>query len=139
MNQDSENSTSPLAAFNVEDFASIGIVSCLPDAPLEEVAFLMANNRVDAAVVADDDAAEPPVIADADVVSAAASGHFAELRAGDIAGKSAVSIANDEGLDRAAALLADKGASHLVVRDSRRTPIGVLSTLDLARAIGKQA
>jgi CBS domain-containing protein len=125
-----------LADAVVEDYATAGIVSCRPDAPLEEVAFLMANNRVHAVVVIDDDAAEPPVIADADLISALASGRFDQLRAIDVAGKSAVSIGGDESLDRAAAVLAEQRVSHLVVRNRHRAPIGILSTLDLARAVG---
>jgi CBS domain-containing protein len=129
----------PLADLNVEGFASAGIVACAPDARLATVAWLMANNRVHAIVVVDDESAEPPVIADADVISAAASGHFDELRAIDIAGKSAISVSSDETLARAAELLAEHRASHLVVRDQRRAPIGILSTLDIARALGTRS
>ena len=128
----------PLADATVDDFASRGIVSCQPDAPLDEVAWLMAHNRVHAVLVVDDEAAEPPVIADADVIAAVASGHFDQLRAVDIAGQHAISIRDDEELERAAELLAEHRASHLVVRDRQRTPVGILSTLDLAQAIGQR-
>ncbi len=125
----------PLVGETVDRFASVGILSCAPEAPLGEVAWLMANNRVHAVIVADDSRAEPPVIADADVIAAAGSGHFDRLCAGDIAGTEGVSIGADEGLDRAAQLLAEHGISHLVVRDRRRVPVGILSTLDVARAL----
>lgn len=127
-----------LAERTVDELASIGIVSVAPDAPLDEVAWLMSNNRVHAVVVADDDAAEPPVIADADLIGAASSGHFDELRARDIAGTEAVSVGEHETLERAAQLLAEHGVSHLVVRDRRQLPVGVLSTLDIARAISSR-
>ncbi len=125
----------PLSGRRVEEFASIGILSCAPDAPLAEVAWLMADNRVHAVLVADDTRPEPPVIADADLISAAGSGRFDELCARDIAGSEAVSVSDDETLERAAQLLAEHGVSHLVVRDRRRLPVGILSTLDVARAI----
>ncbi len=125
----------PLAGATVEQFANIGIVGCMPDAPLEEVAFLMANNRVHAVVVVDDSAPEPAVIADSDLIAAAASGRFDHLSAADIASSESASVRADEPLDAAARLLAERGTSHLIVRDHRGTPVGVLSTLDLARAI----
>jgi CBS domain-containing protein len=132
---DAPTKPNPLAAAIVQGFASAGILSCEPDAPLEEVAWLMANNRVHAVVVVVDDAPELPVIGDADLVAAAASGHFHQLTAGDIAGTESVSVGRDEGLDRAAQLLADNGVTHLVVRDERRAPVGILSTHDVARAL----
>lgn len=125
----------PLAGATVDEFASVGILSCLPDAPLDEVAWLMAHNRVHAVVVVDDDAPEPPVIADVDLIAAAASGRFDTLAARDIAGTEAISVRSDEPLDRAAQLLADHDVTHLIVRDDRRVPTGILSTLDIARAI----
>lgn len=133
--QQSSAGPDPLAGRTVDEFASVGILSCTPDAPLDEVAWLMANNRVHAVVVADDTGPEPPVIADTDLIAAAGSGHFDQLSAGDIAGTEAVSVGSDETLERAAQLLAEHGVSHLVVRDRRRLPVGILSTLDVARAI----
>jgi predicted transcriptional regulator len=129
---------SPLAERTVAEFASVGILSVAPDAPLAEVAWQMANNRVHAVVVSDERAADPPVIADADLIAAADSGHFDELGAGDIAATEAVDVSEDETLERAAQLLAEHGVSHLVVRGGRRTPVGILSTLDVARALARR-
>lgn len=133
--QGSSVPSTPLAGRIVEDFASVGILACAPDAPLDEVAWLMAENRVHAVLVADNSGPEPPVIADADLIAAADSGRFDALRARDIAGTEAVSVRGDETLERAAQLLAEHQVSHLVVRDRRRVPVGILSTLDIARAI----
>jgi predicted transcriptional regulator len=136
----SDPKPNPLAGLTVAQFATTGILSVQPDALLEEVAWLMANNRVHAVAVVDDEAAEPPVIRDSDLVAAAISGHHSELCARDIAGTDAVSIPSDEHLDRAAELLARHGVTHLIIRDHRRVPSGVLSTLDIARAIaGRKA
>lgn len=130
-----ESAIDRLARRRVDEFASIGIFSCTPDAPLDEVAHVMASNRVHAVVVSGDIAPEPPVIADADLIAATSSGHFNELSARDIAGTEAVSVGGEETLERAAQLLAEHGVSHLVVRDGRGIPVGILSTLDVARAI----
>jgi CBS domain-containing protein len=119
----------------LSDHASAGVISCTPDTPLSEVAELMAVNTVHAIVVVDDVAAEPPIISDLDLISALASGHFDDLRAGDIAGTEAVSLAQDDSLARAAQILAEHRVSHLIVRNERREPIGIVSTLDLAAAI----
>jgi CBS domain-containing protein len=124
-----------LDARPVSDHTSNGILACSGDASLEEVAALMARNNVHAIVVVDDRAVEPPVISDLDLISAVASGRSAELTASDIAGTGAVSIFREEDLGRAAQLIAEHRVSHLVVRDERRQPIGIVSTLDLAEAI----
>jgi CBS domain-containing protein len=121
----------------LEAFASSGILSCTPDAPLAEVAELMAVNQVHAIVVVDETDAEPPVISDQDLTAAAATGHFDELCARDIAGTEALSLPASETLARAAQLLSDHRVSHLIVRNERRDPIGVVSTLDIASAISK--
>ncbi len=118
----------------VEDFANVGILSCPAEAPLEEVAWMMADNRVHAVVV-DNESDDPPVIADTDLIAAASSGHFDELCALDVAGTEAVSVSREDTLERATQLLAEHGVAHLVVRDNRWSPVGILSTLDIARAI----
>lgn len=120
---------------SVERYASIGILACSPDTPLAEVAWLMANNRVHAVLVTSDESATPPVISDADLVAAAASAHFDELRASDIAITEPVSVDRDETLERAAQLLAEHAVTHLIVTEGGR-PVGILSALDLARAAG---
>jgi CBS domain-containing protein len=133
--QPPSTSSGPLAGRTVADVATVGILACSPDAPLKEVAWLMANNRVHAVLIVDDDHPEPPVIADADLIAAAATGHFEHLCARDIAGTEGVSVREDDTLERAGQLLTEHGVAHLVVRDHRRMPIGILSTLDVARAI----
>lgn len=116
------------------EYASNGVLACSGEAPLGEVAGLMARNDVHAIVVVDDRAAEPPVVCDQDLAGAIASGHFDELTASDVAGTEAVSIFADEHLGRAAQLLAEHRVTHLVVRNERREPVGIFSTLDLAEA-----
>jgi CBS domain-containing protein len=119
----------------VAECTSIGILACEPETPLSEVAWLMANNSVHAVIVVRDDLPEPPVISDADLVAAAASGRFDRLTAGDVAMTEPVSVSREETLARAAQLLSEHGVAHLIVRDERRTPVGVISTLDIARTV----
>lgn len=126
-----------LAARTVDDFANVGILSCPAEAPLEEVAWLMADNRVHALVVEGEDG-NPPVVSDTDLIAAAGSGHFDELCAHDVAGTEAVSVSRSDTLERATQLLAEHAVTHLVVRDDRWRPVGILSTLDVARAISRR-
>jgi predicted transcriptional regulator len=134
-----ETATSPLAGLTVESFARRGIVTCAPQASLREVAWAMSNNQIHAVFVADDRAPQPPVILDGDLVAAVASGHFDRLRAADIASTEAPTVFDDDDLDRAVELLGEHGVGHLVVRDAHRTPVGVISTLDIVRAIAGES
>ncbi len=129
----------PFEDRSVGDVATTTILSCAPDAPLEEVAWMMAVNRVHALVVLGGEEPEPPIVADNDLVSAAQSGHFHELSAADIAGTESVSVGLDESLGRAAQLLAEHNISHLIVRDHRQAPVGIVSNLDLAAVIAGRA
>jgi CBS-domain-containing membrane protein len=121
----------------VADFANVGILSCPAEAPLEEVASMMADNNVHALVVVDDTESSP-IISDNDLIAAAGSGHFDELCALDVAGTESVSVSRQDTLEHATQLLAEHGVAHLIVRDDRWRPIGILSTLDVARAISRR-
>lgn len=123
-----------LSSRSVDDFANIGILRCPAEAPLEEVAWTMADNRVHAVVV-ESEGDDPPVITDTDLIAAASSGRFDELCALDVAGTEPVSVSHEDTLERATQLLAEHSVAHLIVRDDRWHPIGILSTLDVAQAI----
>jgi CBS domain-containing protein len=125
----------PLAGATVDQFARRGIVTCSPEADLREVAWAMANNSVHAVFVADERALSPPVILDGDLVAAVASGRFDHLRAADIASAEAPSVFIGDRLQGAVTLMTERRVDHLVVRDEQQTPVGVISTLDVARAI----
>ena len=75
------------------------------------------------------------VVSDRDLVAVAAAGGLDERTAGATAATSPLAVGPAETLERAAQLLAEHGVGHLVVVDPRTVrPIGVLSTLDVARA-----
>ena len=125
----------------VRDAMSSGIVSCTPDTPLRKVAQLMAENRMHGIFVfdygvEDDETTELwGLVSDLDVV-AATRGDIDTRTAGDSAVTPLVTVPSDVPLERAAQLLAESGASHLAVVDPlTRRPIGVLSTLDIVRAV----
>ncbi len=134
-----------LAAARVADAMSVGVINCSPDTPLREVARLMATYRVHSVFVYDhgdegDDAGELwGLVSDLDLVAAAWAGAD-ERTAGDSAVAPLVTVRSDDRLEHAAQLMAEHGVSHLAVMDEASCrPVGVLSTLDIARVIAEVA
>lgn len=75
------------------------------------------------------------LVSDLDLV-AAGRGDIDELTARDASVTPLVSARSDESLSRAVQLLTENGVSHLAVIDPyTRRPVGVLSTLDIARVL----
>jgi CBS domain-containing protein len=131
--------TPPLAHATVDDAMHRGILSCQTDAPLTEVARIMVRNRVHCVAVmglARDDSGEALVwglITDLDLIRAAVRGD-ADPVARDLARQPIISVKPDMGLRRAAELMLANRVSHVVVVDpDRLCPIGMLSSLDIAR------
>jgi CBS domain-containing protein len=124
--------TDQLDGIRVRDVMHRGILSCAGDAPLAEVAGIMAEHRVHAVAVTNGESTRPVgVVSDLDVVAAMASG--AEPSALQTAGTEPLSVSADDSLHRAAQLMAEHAVTHLVVQDpAGGHPIGILSTLDLA-------
>jgi len=122
----------------VRDAMRSPIRSCAPDLPLRAVAELMASQRIHCVVVAEPAGDEEQerlrgVISGLDIVGAAADG-FGGRTAGDIASARTSSVGADEPLTAAARMMRDEGANHLVVVEGGR-PVGVISTLDMVRAL----
>lgn len=134
--------TSRLRSLRVTSAMTSGLISCPPDTPLRRVAELMAREGVHAIYVFDYGAEDDEtvelwgLVADLDLV-AAARGDIDALTARDASVTPLVTARTDDTLDRAAQLLAENGVSHLAIVDSYTgRPVGVLSTLDIARVIG---
>jgi CBS domain-containing protein len=131
----------PLRDLRVIDVMHPGTISCPPETPLETVARMMAGYRVHAIVVHahEDqtlDAGSWAVVNDTDLVRAALDGELESSTAAQIAATPALVIGTTDTLDHAMQLMVEHETSHLVVieRHARR-PIGVVSTLDVARAV----
>jgi CBS domain-containing protein len=123
----------------IHDAMHRGILSCAGDAPLREVAGIMANHRVHAVAITDTAGSRPAgVVSDLDVVAAISSGE--ELNAAQAAATEPLAVSADERLDRAAQLMTEHGVSHLVVLDAADGhAVGVLSTLDIASVFAAAA
>jgi CBS domain-containing protein len=117
----------------VLDAMRLGVVTCPPDAPVREVARILATYRIHAVVVSEIEGDRPwGVVSDLDL--AAAAGREPEkLTARDIVRSELVTISPDESLARAAKLMAEREVAHVVVvQPHSGQPVGVLSTLDVA-------
>lgn len=130
-------------SLTVADVMTTGIIHCTPETPLCAVASLMAENRVHAVFVfdyglEDDETVELwGLVTDLDLVAALPV--IDERTAGDTAVTPLLTVSLDERLGRAAQLISESGNTHLCVVDSRTgRPTGVLSTLDVARAVGRR-
>jgi CBS domain-containing protein len=126
----------------VADVMTPQVIHCAPETPLRNVARLMADNHVHAVYVfdygiEDDEAAQMwGLVSDLDFVAALPV--IEERTAGDSAVTPLVTVSLDERLDRAAQLMTESANAHLAVIDPRTArPVGVLSTLDIARAVAE--
>jgi CBS domain-containing protein len=123
----------------VQDAMHHGALICPRETPLSAVARMMAEHRVHAIVVADDPddiASLWGVVSDLDLVAAAGVRDLREQTAGASAGSAAVLVTPHQPLVRAAQLMTEHATAHLLVVDpDSGRPVGVLSTLDIARGL----
>jgi CBS domain-containing protein len=125
----------------VADAMSPGVISCPPETPLRIVARMMATFNVHSIFVFehrdedDEDTQLWGIVSDLDLVAAGRL-DVDSRTAGASAVTQLVAVRTDAPLAHAADMMAQHGVSHLaVVEPESGRPIGVLSTLDIARAI----
>ena len=131
-------STPILRRLTVSDAMHEGIVTCSPSVTLGEVAAAMAEHAIHCVVAIDEG---PPgadddrlwgVVSDLDLMRGLGSPF--ELDAGNVAELVTATVTRGDTLEQAARTMASRRAAHLVVVEDGR-PVGVLSTLDIARAV----
>ena len=126
----------------VADAMHPGIVTVAVDATVPEIAAAMAGARIHCVVVAGvtrTGGAEHlswGVLSDLDLMAALAGGAAtATATAAALAATATVTVGTSETLDEAARIMAEEQVAHLVVVEpGTERPVGVLSTLDVARA-----
>ena len=131
----------PFETATVGDAMSRGVISCPAETPLRVVARMMATFSVHAIFVFDhvDEDDEAPrlwaLVSDLDLVAATPL-DLDMVTAGTTAVTPLVSVAADSPIAEAGGLMATYGVAHLAVTEGvSRRPIGVISTLDIARAV----
>jgi CBS domain-containing protein len=126
----------------VEEVMHPGLIECLPQTPVGEVAVLMAELGIRCVVVGGlargDDGKERfvwGIVSDLDLMRAVAADRLADP-AGALAVTEIITISPHEPVARAAQLMGEHDCAHLIVAspESQR-PLGVISSLDVARAI----
>ena len=119
-----------------------GIVTCSPSADLEQVAAAMAEHGIHCLVAIDEG---PPgedddrlwgIVSDLDLMRGIDSP--VPLDAGNLAELDVATVAPDDTLHHAARTMVRRGLAHLVVVVDGR-PVGVISTLDIARAMQRSS
>lgn len=125
----------------VADVMSPGVLSCPPETPLRTAARMMATYQVHAIFVfasREDTEGHSPfwtVLTDLDLIEASLP-DIEQRTAGGTAHEHVVTVEADAPIARAAQLMSQHRITHLVVVSPETTrPLGVVSSLDLARAI----
>src|SRR5690348_1711197 len=128
----------------VADAMTPGVIHCTPQTPLRGVAHLMSDHHVHAVYVfdygAEDDEAMQMwgLVSDLDLIAALPV--IDERTAVNTTVTPLLTVSTNERLDRAAQVMAESGNAHLAVIDPMtKRPAGVLSTLDIARAVADAA
>jgi CBS domain-containing protein len=131
----------PFEEATVGDAMSRGVISCAPETPLRTVARMMATYGVHAVFVFehreedDEDFQLWGIVSDLDLVAASRNDLDART-AGGASVTPLVTVGSNEPLERAAQLMAEYGNAHVAVVDPQsERPVGVVSTLDIARAV----
>jgi CBS domain-containing protein len=133
-----------LCRVRVGDVMAPGIVSCSPEASAREVAATMAAKGIHCVVVmglreAEEGVRGWGVISDLDLASAA-TGELDRITAAEFAATEPVEVKDTDTLEQASRKMVEHQVSHvLVTHGAPAQPIGVLSTLDLARALAGEA
>jgi crotonyl-CoA carboxylase/reductase len=114
-----------------------GVITCAPQATVEEVARLLVAYRIHAVVVIDEDERAAGVISQTDVVLARqgrSAEELGQLRADEIMTPSLIHCEADTRVSEAVTTMTRRGIHRLIVteeRDGRPFPIGVVSMTDI--------
>ena len=135
-----------LAGFSVADAMHDGLVSCTPDTPLRTVARLLAMHRVHAIVAFPHhhpDAGHVSawkVVTDLDLADAASRLDLDRRTVADVESGPVRCVQPDQPLATAVQTMLANRISHVIVVDrAHGRPVGILSTLDVARALAGYA
>lgn len=132
-----------LSERTVAEVMHAGVVTCLPRASIRDVARIMSTSHIHAVVVWGDEEDDSEgiwgIISTLDLIVAAATGAPSARSAVGVAGTPVVTVEATDTLAHAAELMRKHGTTHLVVSSAAATrPAGILSALDIARAIAER-
>lgn len=117
----------------VHEGMSSSVLTVGPSHTLRDVARLMADRKVGAAVVMDPDSAGPGIITERDILESLGGGQNADEEAvGEHLTRDVVYAAPDWSLEAAAAAMVRGGFRHLIVLEQGEA-VGILSVRDIVR------
>jgi CBS domain-containing protein len=117
----------------VRDGMSEVVLTVGPTHTLREAASMMAEKRIGAAVVSDDETPVARILTERDILLSLGAGEDPDAeRVGDHMSDSLIAASPDWSLERAAAEMSRRGIRHLVVYDGSELA-GVLSMRDIVR------
>jgi CBS domain-containing protein len=125
-----------LSDISVSDAMRHGVLTCQPETPLRTIARMMAEHRIHSVVVTNLDGVSETawgIVTDVDLLRSTQADPE-ERRAGELAGSELLTVGPSESLERAAQLMAEHEATHVLVVDDGK-PLGVLSSLDVAAVL----
>ena len=135
----------PFETLKVGDVMHPGVVSCPPETSLPAVAALMSMHGMHSVFVfdyerdRDETDAFVGIVSDLDLVAAAWAG-LETRTAGQSAVTPILTVTTEDALEHAAELMVENSLSHLCVVDPyTRRPVGVISTIDIARVVATPA
>lgn len=117
----------------VRDGMSEVVLTVGPEHTLREAAAMMAEKRIGAALVSDDETPIARIVTERDILLSLGAGEDPDSeRVADHMSDSVIAAAPDWSLERAAAEMSRRGIRHLVVYDGPEL-VGVLSMRDIVR------
>ncbi len=120
----------------VGEAMSLGVINCPPETPLRTVARMMATHRVHCVAVHGDRGWD--VVSDFDLI-AQADCDFDQRTASQASSSPALTVTAVETLGRVAQLMTENESAHVIVVDPvDGFPVGVVSTLDVARELATE-
>jgi CBS domain-containing protein len=133
-----------LDGLRVVDAMHAGVITCRPGDTLRTVARIMNNYRVHAVLVTEhrfeDEHDGWGIVSDLALLRASEGASVDELTAAEIAATPVLSVSSSNELGPVAHLMVERELTHLVVVEGHsKRPVGVLSTLDIARALAGYA
>lgn len=117
----------------VRDGMSEVVLTVGPEHTLREAAAMMAEKRIGAALVSDDETPVARIVTERDILLSLGAGEDPDSeRVAEHMSDSVIAAAPDWSLERAAAEMSRRGIRHLVVYDGSEL-VGVLSMRDIVR------
>ena len=123
----------PAGRYSVLNAVQLGLIECPADATVGSIARTMAEHTVHCVIVRGIERGGWGIVSDLDLM-AAMRPELAEATAGQLAATNVVIVEPNDTLEHAAQLMAEHQTAHVVVVDrATGEPVGILSTIDVAR------